>query len=862
MSSRFAFIPGSSDDRLSAMILPIYEIADALVAAVQAPRSRVLVHAPTGSGKSTQIPQILHAAGLTTTGGIVVLQPRRLAARMLADRVASETHGRTGGLVGYQIRLDNRTSRDTRIRFVTEGILLRQMIADPTLAGIKVVIFDEFHERHLYGDITLARALELQDSTRPDLVIIVMSATLETGKLEDYLAPCTLLASDGRMHPVTHEYLTQSVGPDYPIWDLAADELDRLLAKTTGDALVFMPGAYEIQRTIEAIRRTSRGAGLIVLPLHGELSAADQDAAVSRQTARKVVVATNVAETSLTIDGITVVVDSGLARVAKFDPQRGINTLLIEKISRASSDQRAGRAGRTAPGHCLRLWTLREHELRAAQELPEVRRLDLSEVVLTLKAGGIDDVASFRWLERPEAKGLERAENLLADLGAIEGAHGPITALGRRMLAFPVHPRYARMFLMAQELGCVRGCALLSAITQGRGILLRSQGRKMDDLRDDILGSEADSDFFLAIRAWRYAVKAGPDRSRQLGIHYATAQQVQQLFDQFLRIAGDEKLDVSERPMDGEALAKCLLAGFSDQVARRMDGGTLQCELVHARRGVLARESAVQKHPLLVIGEIREIEGRDKELNTLLTLATAIREEWLREMFPADFTEETAARFDPGLRRVVAETTRRFRDLILDKPKASPPPPGEAARVLAAEVVAGRLVLENWDHSVEQWILRLNRLAAWAPEFLLPPLSQEDRITLVEQLCLGATGYKEIKEKPVWPVVKSWLSRAQLEMLETHAPEKIDLPGLAKPRSIKLTYAETGPPTLAARIQDLFGVERDLTICMGRVPVLIQVLAPNHRPVQITQSLATFWRESYPGLKQQLQRKYPRHEWR
>ncbi|MEO7932528.1 MAG: ATP-dependent helicase HrpB [Chthoniobacterales bacterium] len=839
-------------------MLPIYEISAAIAAAARRPKARLLVQAPTGSGKSTQIPQILHQSGLTQTGQIVLLQPRRLAARMLADRVAHEMGEKTGGLVGYQIRLENRTSAATKIRFVTEGILLRQMIHDPSLSGVQVVVFDEFHERHLYGDITLARALDLQDTTRPDLVIVVMSATLDTVKLEDYLAPCTVLTSEGRMHPVEIEYLDKPVGPEYPIWDLAADELDRLLGKTPGDALVFMPGAYEIQRTIEAIRRTSRG--VLVLPLHGELPAADQDAAVSKHDVRKVVVSTNVAETSLTIDGITIVVDSGLARVAKFDPQRGINTLLVEKISRSSADQRAGRAGRTAPGRCLRLWTAHEHSLRAPQDLPEVKRLDLSEVVLTLKAGDVRNVHDFRWLEKPEAKGLQRAENLLVDLGAVD--HEMITPLGRRMLAFPVHPRYARMFLMAQELGCVRGCALLAAMTQGRGILLRSQGRKMDDLRDDILGSEAESDFFLAIRAWRYAVKAGPDRSKQLGIHYATARQIQQLFDQFLRIAADEKLDITETPMNGEALAKCLLAGFSDQVARRMDSGTLQCELVHARRGVLARDSVVQKHPLLVIGEIREIEGRDKELNTLLTLATAIQEDWLREMFPADFSESTSVRFDPTQRRVIAETSRRFRDLTLEKPKASPPPPGEAARVLAEEVVAGRLVLENWDHTVEQWIIRLNRLAEWAPELALPALTLEDRTTLIEQLCLGAVGYKEIKEKSVWPTVKSWLSRVQLDWLDTHAPEKIELPGLAKPRAIKLVYAETGPPTLAARIQDLFGVERDLTICMGRVPVLIQVLAPNHRPVQVTQSLTTFWKESYPLLKQQLQRKYPRHEWR
>ncbi|HEY5891661.1 MAG TPA: ATP-dependent helicase HrpB [Chthoniobacterales bacterium] len=840
--------------------LPIYDIADTLQAAVRQPRARIIIQAPTGSGKSTQVPQIIRNVGLADEGQIVLLQPRRLAARMLANRVAKEIGTPLGQEVGYQVRLENRTSAATRIRFVTEGILLRQMTGDPSLRGVKVIIFDEFHERHLYGDITLARALDLQESTRPDLVILVMSATLDTQKLEQYLAPCDTLTSAGRTYPVAIEYLDKPVRSDFPIWDLAAEELARLLPRTSGDALIFMPGAFEISRTIEAVRQRCRGNDLVVLPLHGELPAGDQDAAVARYSGRKVVVSTNVAETSLTIDGITLVIDSGLARIARFDPHRGINTLLIENISASSADQRAGRAGRTAPGHCLRLWTAHEHTLRAPQDLPEVKRLDLSEVLLTLKASGIADVHTFRWLEKPDAKALDSALTLLTDLGAIDSE--TITETGRRMLAFPVHPRYSRMLLMAADLGCVRACALLAALTQGREILLRSTGRQMDDLRDDILGTESESDFFLTIRAWRYAVKAGSDKSRLLGIHYATARQVQQLFDQFLKIADDEELDTSEHPLNGEALAKCVLAGFSDQVARRLDNGSLLCDLVHGRRGVLARDSTVQKHPLFVAGQIREIEGRGKELNVLLTQATAIQENWLREMFPADFSEQSVVRFDTTQRRVVAETLRRFRDLTLETNRNATPPPEQATALLATEVIAGRCPLTHWDHSVEQWILRLNRLAEWAPEFQLPALDQSDRQLLVEQLCHGAVSYKEIKDRPVWPVVKSWLSKPQLELLDKYAPEHIDLPQLTKPRRAKITYAETGPPSISVRIQELYGVEQDLTICMGRIPLLINVLAPNHRPLQVTQNLRTFWRESYPALKQQLQRKYPKHEWR
>ena len=400
--------------------LPIYELESAVVDTLNA-GNRLILQAPTGSGKSTQIPQILLDRGLAGNGQIIVLQPRRLATRMLAARVASERGQRLGDEVGYQIRLDRVASDRTRILFVTEGVLLRRMLNDPTLRGVSAILFDEFHERHLYGDITLAGALTLQEKQRPDLKLVVMSATLETGVLEKYLAPCRTLTSAGRTFPVETEYLVRSIrADDFPIWDAAANELENLAPRTSGDVLIFMPGAYEISRTISAVRASAVGKNFIVLPLHGELPANEQDAAVARYEQRKVIVSTNVAETSLTIDGVRVVIDSGLARIARFDPHRGINTLLVERISRASAEQRAGRAGRTAPGVCLRLWTDREHADRPSQELPEVKRLDLAEVVLTLKAGGVNDVAKFRWLEAPEAKSLERAETLLLDLGATD----------------------------------------------------------------------------------------------------------------------------------------------------------------------------------------------------------------------------------------------------------------------------------------------------------------------------------------------------------------------------------------------------------------------------------------------------------
>ena len=853
--------------------LPIYELESAVVASLRA-RGRLIVQAPTGSGKSTQIPQMLLQHGLLgAKGEVVVLQPRRLAARLLARRVAEEVGTKLGEVVGYQIRLESRVSERTRIRFVTEGILLRQMSFDATLRGISAIVFDEFHERHLYGDISLARAVQIQQTTRPDLKLIVMSATLDAGALKTYLAPCEVLVSQGRSFPVRTEYLPKAVNFEQdPVWDVAARECERAAGITPGDLLVFMPGAYEISQTVQAIQGGRALRDFVVFPLHGELSPEQQDRAVDRYEKRKIIVSTNVAETSLTIEGVTAVIDCGLARIARFDPHRGINTLLIEKISAASADQRAGRAGRTAPGVCVRLWTEREHANRAPQELPEVKRLDLSEVVLTLKASGIDDVANFPWLEKPDAVGLVRAETLLADLGAIsplnreaaspESRGGRITEVGRKMLRFPVHPRYARMFLAAAERGCVRPVALMAALTQGRNFLLRGVSREVEEARENLLGEEHESDFFLLMRAWRYADQANYalEACRRLGIHAQGARQVGPLFAQFLEIAEKEGLEIGEQRVDGAAVRKCVLAGFSDQLARRLDAGTLRCELVHNRRGVLARESAMQQATLLVAAEISEIGGRGGEVSVLLSNATAIEEAWLKEIFPNDYRETRGVVYDEQARRVVSRRERRFRDLVLEAKSSSDDAPLDAAAaLLTKEVLAGRLKLEAWDDTVEQWITRVNRLAEWFPELEVNPLTEADRGTLIEQVCYGELGYRGIKDKPVMPVLKDWLTAEQLAVIDDYLPERLTM---ANGRRSKLTYPKEGSPILSARIQELYGIEGKFSVGHGRVPVKIEVLAPNHRPIQVTDDLTAFWRDMYPKVKAELSRRYPRHEWR
>jgi ATP-dependent helicase HrpB len=894
--------------------LPIYEIEHDIVASLKAAK-RLILQAPTGSGKSTQVPQMLLKHGLLGDGQVVILQPRRLAARLLAARVARELGVELGREVGYQVRFENVTSSATRIKFETEGILLRQLIQDPVLRGVRAVIFDEFHERHLYGDITLARALDIQEQQRPDLLIIVMSATLDAGALEEYLssrrtgvAPvsvqaaaqavpevgdrrdacptCAVLRSEGRTFPVEIEYLPHRLGANSPpVWEFAADAFSQFVRSGgQGDVLVFMPGSFEINQTLEAIRHVPESKGFILLPLHGELPPRDQDAAVERYEQRKVVVATNVAETSITIDGVRLVIDSGLARIPRYDANRGINTLLIEKISQSSSDQRAGRAGRTAPGVCARLWSRPEHDERAPHELPEIKRLDLAEVVLTLKAAGVEDLRAFRWLEKPDEISLTHAEELLLDLGALtirsgdsaerrasdeskdggflpKAATAEITALGRRMLAFPVHPRYSRMLLAAQEYGCVYQACLVAALTQGRDLLLRGGGKEVQSDREDLLGEKATSDFWILMRAWTYAQKNQfrLDACRRLGIHALTARQVGPLHEQFLRIAKAEGLDTQPREVKDEALQKCILIGFSDRVARRLDQGTLRCELVHGRRGLLARESVVQHSPLFVAAEIREIEGRDREVNTLLSLATAIEPDWLKELFPDDLKSELHVQFDVTAKRVQAAELVRFRGLALSAKRVDPPPADAAARLLAEEILSGRLPLPSWDHNVEQWLLRLRLLCQHCPELGLPPITEEDRKHIIEQLCHGAVSYKDIKEREVKPVVMSWLSHAQRELLDKHAPERLTLPNGRTP---KVTYEAGNPPHIALRIQELYDVNQTPRIAMGRVPVLVHILTPGMKPVQITQDLANFWREHYPRIKSELQRKYPKHLWR
>ncbi len=838
----------------SAERLPIYELRPALASALQQGRgARIVIEAPTGSGKSTQIPRMMINDGLAGDGQVVVLQPRRLAARMLARRVAQEQGCRLGDEVGYQVRFEKAVSAKTRIRYVTEGILLRELLLDPKLTGISAIIFDEFHERHLYGDITLARCLDVQATDRPDLSLLVMSATLETARLQDYMAPCEILRSEGRTFPVTISYSPPKVALKEEPWHHAARVCGEAIRGNDGHVLIFMPGSYEIWKTIEEVRRQKWARDFDVVPLHGELSVADQDRAVEESARRRIIVSTNVAETSLTIDGVTAVIDSGLARMAGFDVNRGINTLTIERISQASAQQRAGRAGRTAPGICHRLWSEATHSRRPMQELPEVLRMDLAEVALTLKAGGITDLDAFRWLEKPDAKGLAQALELLRQLGAIDPQTGVITPLGAVLVRHPVHPRHARVLVAAEEAGCVEPFALLLALMQGRSIFGKSGAAPPDEF---VHGDEF-SDLLPLLRAWEIAraVNFDRDECQRRGLNALAAREAGQLANQLLRQSRARSAGADD--LTHETFAKVILTGFSDQLARRTNQGSLACDLPGGRRGSLQKESLVRKAPLVVATEVREVEGR--EVQVLLNGVTAVEEMWIEELFPDDYRVVNEALWDEPNRRVMQKEQTVFRDLVLSSRQSGEPDRAAAAAILAREVQAGNLTLKEWDDSVEQWITRLNCLARWMPDLEMPALGPEDRAFIIEQFCHGAVTYKDIKDKSPWNTLRGWLSAQQARWLDQYAPERLPLPG---GRHAKVTYTDTGDPFIAARIQDLYGLETTPLLASGRIPVLVHILAPSHRPIQITRDLAGFWKNQYPKFKIELQRKYPRHVWK
>ena len=846
-------------------MLPIHEIAaDVKKSATVPGKSRILLTAPTGSGKSTEVPGML-ADLPEIEGRVIVIEPRRMAARLLAGFVAKNRNSPLGQEVGYAVRFDTKYSRKTKILYLTDGVFQRILHENPSLEGVSAVIFDEFHERRLAVDIALGRCLDLQENGRPDLRVVVMSATLETGTLADYMAPVKKLEAGGRTFPVEILHRPhrppqnhRQAGPqrEVPIWEQAtALTREALSLPDPGNILIFLPGTHEIRRTIELLENLAAAKAYDIFPLYSSLPPADQEKAIRPSDTPKIIVSTNVAETSLTIPGIRTVIDSGLARASAFDPRRSINTLLIRKISRAAADQRAGRAGRTAPGRCLRLWSANDHSRRDEFELPEVHRIDLSEAVLFLKSSGITDPRTFRWLDPPNEASLEKAEHLLRDLHAID-LSGELTETGREMASLPLEPRFARLLIAGIHNGCFAETAFIAATVQGEGIFARGQSGTQ---RKDFIFPDDPSDFAGEYRAFESAeaMKFDPRRLAPLGVHARGAKDTAQIFQRLLALRGDDLRSPLNFIANREPIAKSILAAFSDQIAIRLGQGTLSCRLVGNRRGTLDPESCAKHAAAFVACEITEIEAR--ETTTRLRLATAIELPWLEELFPEEIETIDGANYDESRRRVTCLKQKKFRDLVLESKETDQNVPLDAAaEILAKRVLSGELVLKSWDSQVEQFTHRLTCISKWMPDLDLPTWTEEDRVAAVSQICHGAVSYKEIKEAPVWPVLNDWLSSHQRHLLDTHCPERIRL---ASGHSAKITYGPENDPFFSAKLVQLVGTNTTPTIASGRIPLLVHILAPSNRPWQMTKDIPNFWQNGYPQMKKELAGRYPRHPW-
>ncbi len=846
--------------------LPIWQIHGQIVQTLRDGHRLVLV-APTGSGKTTQVPQMLLESGLCN-GRIVILQPRRVAARTVAARVAWERHVALGGEVGYQIRFEDRTSLGTRICFVTEGILLRWLQDDPTLQDISAVLFDEFHERNLLSDVALALVKRLQQTRRPDLRMVVMSATLEAEPVAKYLGDCPILVSEGKAFPVEIQYIP--LLDERPVSEQAADIVATVVQSgDPGDILIFMPGMGEINATISACRASGAREALALIPLHGELPPDEQDLAFAPNRLRKVVVATNVAETSVTIDGIVHVIDSGLARVARYDAERGIGTLFIEPISRASAEQRAGRAGRTAPGVCHRLWTESGHLNRPERNTPEIQRSDLAEVVLLLHSFGIKDAAHFDWLDKPDPQAVERAEKLLRVLGALHPASqesgSDMTPIGWEMLRLPMHPRYSRMLVEAYRHNCVPAAALCAALVSGRDLLVRL-GRDDKHIAEarELFEASAESDFYTLMRAYQFARNNGynADRCRRYGVHAQIARQVQQTFEQILQAA---RARAETGPQNEEALPRCIAAGFIDQLCRRRDQGTLDCDLVEGRSGTLMRESVVQNTPLFVAASIREVAGRTGQM-TLLGLATAVRREWIEEMFAEQVSVRIEHLFDPVHKRVSAIKLVRFHDLVIHHEHQREIDPAASGRCLAVAAAKPYFELPLFTHELKQIIARINLVVAVMPELELPPADKPFITDFLSHAFTGLTLAKEAQAMPLRDHFREFYGKERLEWLDELAPLTIAWPD---GRKMKLLYpeesrdddGEPNSPEAQVKLQECFALKEHPHICEGKLPVKLWLCAPDGKRLDSTFNWPSFKTNAYPKLKPALQKRFPGFLW-
>jgi len=849
--------------------LPIDGLLPEIAASLRDEPALVL-EAPPGAGKTTRVPRAILEAGLAGEGEVVVLEPRRLAARLAARRVAEELGERPGHTVGWQVRFEDVTGPATRIRYVTEALLTRRLLAAPALPGVGAVVLDEFHERHLQGDLALALLHRLQHTGRPDLRLVVMSATIEAAPVARFLGAPSL-RSEGRAFPVAIEFLSpEEAARDARLEERVASAVRRVLREEPdGHVLVFLPGAAEIRRARERLQGLEPG-GVEVLPLHGDLPPDEQDRAVRASARRKVILSTNVAETSVTIEGVVAVVDAGLARVAAHSPWSGLPTLELRKVSRASAAQRAGRAGRTRAGRCLRLYTRHDHDARPEFDVPEIRREDLAETALALAAAGADDLA---WLEPPPEAAWRAAQGLLRRLGALDLA-GRITARGRRLLRFPLHPRLGRLVVAADEAGAGREGALLAALLGERDI------RERWELDRGATPPTGPSDLLELAAVFEEAARArfAEGKLRSLGLVGGAVQAVERARRQIAAlVVGPPSVRPERRAASAdrsrranatatstdETLLRATLLAFPDRVARRRSARSDDVVLSGGGSARLAPESVVRDSPLLVAVDAEERRARagarPGAAGVVVRLASAVTQEMLLDAFPDALRYEVEVRWNPDAERVDAFERLLYEDLVLEETRAQRAGPEEVAAVLAEAALAKGPRAFAGEGALDRLMARMAFAARHAPESGLAAPSEADLAGALRAACEGRRSFAELREAGLEGALLARLSPAQRSALERLAPERVTLPG---GRAVRVQYEQgEKPPFIESRLQDFFGMADGPKLAGGRAPLVLHLLAPNQRAVQVTTDLAGFWERHYPALRRELMRRYPRHAW-
>ena len=800
---------------------------------------RAVLSAPPGSGKTTLVPLELLAQPWLQSRKILLLEPRRLAARASAARMASLLGEPLGETLGYHVRLERRVSSRTRIEVVTEGILTRRLQQDPELAGVGLVIFDEFHERSLQADLALALCLDVCDGLRSDLRLLVMSATLDCEGVSRLLGGAPVVTGSARSYPVEISYLSRDPGSNLPL--AVAGAIRRALSERQGDLLVFLPGVGEI-RAVASLLGKQAADGLLICPLYGDLGSDEQDLAIrpDAQGRRRVVLATSIAETSLTIEGVTTVLDSGWSRGSRFDPNSGLSRLETVRVSRASADQRAGRAGRLGPGACYRLWTNAQQSRLPERAPPEILNADLAGLVLDLAQWGVNDVSQLRWLDEPPAGACAQARDLLTTLEALDGA-GRITPAGRHMAAMALHPRLAHMLLRSTDSAQSALAADLAGLISERDILRRSRYTQLSvDIEDRL----------PLLERLRRGGKQALDKA---GVHLSVCSRI-------VRAARQLTAQSAAGPCSQPALSPgALLAlAYPERIARRRAGSDWRYLMASGRGVVLPEGDSLARSEFLVVARLDAGRSEGK-----IFMAASIDLEQIRQIQKLRIKNRFEVVWESRSRSVAAREKEMLGELVLAS-RALKHPPVEALRqAMLAGIRAMGLEALPWNGETRQWRLRLQSLRQWQPHANWPDLSDAGLAAGLDQWLApwldGITSQTQLKRLDLASILKSQLDWPRQRLLDRLAPTHIQVPSGSRKR---LEYRPGGEaPVLKVKLQEMFGLERTPAVCDGEVPVMLHLLSPAQRPVQVTQDLSGFWERTYRDVKKELRGRYPKHYW-